>query len=177
LRLPGLLLVCSLPLLALSMMRDARSIVASLAICILFGAVYYSKPGTVFQYAPDDLRRLIWLVFLLPIVPLIINLTARRELRLKLHESAAEGSRRYRELVDDVQGVVWEADATTGRPTFVSRRVEEMLGFPSERFISDPGFWLERVHPDDRRAAMRRTLRALRRGEDHLADLRMIAAN
>ncbi|MGH8221573.1 MAG: ATP-binding protein, partial [Woeseiaceae bacterium] len=34
--------------------------------------------------------------------------------------------------------------------TFVSRGAEQILGFSSERWTTDPDFWLSRVHPDDR---------------------------
>ncbi len=34
--------------------------------------------------------------------------------------------------------------------TYVSTTVREMTGFAPERFLEDPGFWENRVHPDDR---------------------------
>jgi signal transduction histidine kinase len=34
-------------------------------------------------------------------------------------------------------------------PRFVSETIEQMTGFPAERFLADPGFGLSRLHPDD----------------------------
>src|SRR5689334_6897980 len=56
---------------------------------------------------------------------------------------------RYMELVESIDGIVWEADARTFQFTFVSRKAEEILGYPLERWF-EPTFWCEHVHPDDR---------------------------
>jgi len=77
-------------------------------------------------------------------------------------ESAIQ-STRYREwldaLVADVPAVVWEAwgapDARAQRTDFVSRHVEQMLGYRVEEWLSTPNFWLTIVHPDDRDRAGR----------------------
>jgi PAS domain S-box-containing protein len=61
---------------------------------------------------------------------------------------------RFRELVDRLGAIVWEARPGEGpgdaRFTFVSEGTEALLGHPAERWTADPGFWLEIVHPDDR---------------------------
>ena len=33
--------------------------------------------------------------------------------------------------------------------TFITDNIETLLGYTSEEFLSDPGFWLTCVHPDD----------------------------
>ena len=40
---------------------------------------------------------------------------------------------RYEELVADIDGIVWEAEAETLQFTFVSPRGERWLGYPLER--------------------------------------------
>ncbi|MFT7841013.1 SpoIIE family protein phosphatase [Saccharothrix sp. BKS2] len=55
-------------------------------------------------------------------------------------------------LVDDLPVVVWEADARTGRLTYVSRHAERLLGLPPGR---SPESWDPVVHPDDRGAVAR----------------------
>lgn len=58
---------------------------------------------------------------------------------------------RYRELVEEVPAVVYTSDfGPDGAWTYVSPRIEGLLGFPTEAWTSDPGFWWSRVHPDDR---------------------------
>ena len=56
---------------------------------------------------------------------------------------------RLRELIDGIDAIIWEA-GPDGRIRFISRRAEEILGYPAERGSARPGFWLDIVHPDDR---------------------------
>ncbi len=90
--------------------------------------------------------------------------------------SHADG-RLFHDLVQEVDAILWRADAATGRFTFVSRRAEELLGYPVARWLDDPGFWPDRVHPEDRDwlAAYRR--KHLRDGRDHEAEYRVVAAD
>ncbi len=74
---------------------------------------------------------------------------------VSLLQSAREAETRYRGLVNDVEGIVWEADPQTMRPTFVSDQIEEWLGYPAAQWLSDPGLWLRVVHPEDRRRVYR----------------------
>lgn len=53
-------------------------------------------------------------------------------------------------LVNSIDGIVWELDVATDRFTFVSQQAERMLGYPIARWLSEPSFWLEHIHPDDR---------------------------
>jgi PAS domain S-box-containing protein len=57
---------------------------------------------------------------------------------------------RYRNLVERLGAIFWEADPSDGRFTFVSAGAERILGFPSARWLEDPAFWLSRIHPEDR---------------------------
>lgn len=51
--------------------------------------------------------------------------------------------------------IVWEGDAATFQFTYVSRNAEAILGYPVERWYSEPAFWAESVvHPDDRNDAV-----------------------
>jgi two-component system, cell cycle sensor histidine kinase and response regulator CckA len=75
-----------------------------------------------------------------------------------------------RRLLDDIDGVVWEAEASTDsfRYTFVSGRAEAILGYPASRWLVEPGFWTSRIHPDDRERVVhvaRETARLASRSE------------
>ncbi|GAA2966406.1 SpoIIE family protein phosphatase [Actinokineospora diospyrosa] len=76
-------------------------------------------------------------------------------------------------LLGGLPVVVWTADAGTGRLSFVSARVEALLGYPREAWLADPGFWASVVHPEDRAAAV--AARAAL--TDHELDLRVVAAD
>ncbi len=82
-------------------------------------------------------------------------------------------------LLDLVQGlgaIVFEADARTFGFTFVSRRAEDVLGYPVEAWLDDPSFWIEHVHPSDRDRASRIRQRVVDEGHDHDFECRMEAA-
>lgn len=72
--------------------------------------------------------------------------------RARLHDEVEESERRFETLVDSLDAIVWEADASTLRPTYVSQRAEVILGYPAVRWTKDPAFWETVIHPDDRAA-------------------------
>src|SRR5258706_4008594 len=105
------------------------------------------------------------------------GLLKRREQRRSMAEGAIHAGERYRDLVDDIDGIVWEADPTTLRFSFVSRRATDLVGYPPERWLAEPNFWASHIHPDDRERSIATCASAVGRGEDHTFDYRMIAAD
>ncbi|HYE89219.1 MAG TPA: ATP-binding protein [Vicinamibacterales bacterium] len=67
-----------------------------------------------------------------------------------LRQAVETTEERYRDLVEQTGAIFWEADVDKPGFTFVSRGAEPILGFPRERWLSDPTFWVSRIHPDDR---------------------------
>ena len=68
----------------------------------------------------------------------------------QIEQSLCEVQERYYELLQSINGIVWEADALTGQITFVSQPAEALLGFPVEQWLDETDFWLNHLHPDDR---------------------------
>ena len=87
-----------------------------------------------------------------------------------------EAEQRFRSLVDGVGAVIWEADPYTFQASFVSRRAEELLGYPLQRWL-EPGFWESTIHPTDRVYAVRYRQVATAEGGDHEVEYRMVAAD
>jgi signal transduction histidine kinase len=58
--------------------------------------------------------------------------------------------RRYRELIEDLDVIVWEAELETWRYQFVSRRATQVFGESALQLVQDPHAWLSRVVPADR---------------------------
>src|SRR5207302_8410720 len=71
--------------------------------------------------------------------------------------------------------IVWEADAATWRHGFVSRRAEDVLGYPVEEWLADPSFWADHLHPDDRDEAIRVCRTEADGSRDRVVEYRMIA--
>jgi PAS domain S-box-containing protein len=72
------------------------------------------------------------------------DITHRKQAELALRAS----EQRFRDLVNTTDGIVWEADATSFQFTFISKKAEDLLGFPAEDWLT-PGFWVAHLHPDD----------------------------
>jgi len=95
----------------------------------------------------------------------------------RLQAARQESEQRYRDLIQGLDAIVWEADARTLAFSFVSRRAETVLGYPVERWMREPDFWARRIHPDDRDTVMRIYRDAIAGGRDHEFEYRSVAAD
>jgi PAS domain S-box-containing protein len=80
-----------------------------------------------------------------------------------LRRAVATTEERYRDLVEQMGAIFWEADPEKSGFRFVSGGAERILGYPAERWVKEPDFWVSRVHPDDRAAVLDAWARARRR--------------
>ncbi len=88
---------------------------------------------------------------------------------------AEAGLERFRDLIHETGAIFWEADPETLRFTFVSRRAEDILGYPVERWVEERDFWTSILHPEDRERALAACTQATRAGGDHELEYRLIA--
>lgn len=79
---------------------------------------------------------------------------------LLLREAVRTTEERYRDLVEQLGAIFWEAEIDGPGFSFVSRGAEQILGYPPEQWLADPDFWLGRVHADDREDARAAWIRA-----------------
>lgn len=77
------------------------------------------------------------------------------------------------ELIEAINGIVWEASLDIGGWSFVSAGAARILGYPVERW-KQPSFWRELVHPEDKEAVGERA--GARRGDREL-EYRLVAAD
>jgi diguanylate cyclase (GGDEF)-like protein/PAS domain S-box-containing protein len=61
---------------------------------------------------------------------------------------------RFDDLVGSLDAIVWEADGDDYRMTFVSPRSIDIAGYPPERWLNEPEFWEDHLHPEDRERAL-----------------------
>lgn len=61
---------------------------------------------------------------------------------------------RHSRLLDAMPAIAWSASADTFRFNYISPAAEKILGYPTSRWLDDPSFWLEHIHPDDRHVAL-----------------------
>lgn len=67
----------------------------------------------------------------------------------------AASQQKIENIVNTIDGIVWECDAVTHKLHFISRKVEEILGYTTDEWWSDENFWSNHIHPDDRAIAIR----------------------
>lgn len=83
----------------------------------------------------------------------------------------------YRALLESVHAIVWRADARTFQTTFASKEAEDILGYPAASWTDVPGFWVSRIHPEDRARVLELTSAETRHGRFHDFEYRAIAAS
>jgi len=104
---------------------------------------------------------------------------ARRE-ALNANRRRAEAvaaQQRFADLVNSVEGIVWEADARTFAFSFVSEQAERTLGYPVEQWLLKPAFWKDHLHPEDRDWAVRFCQEATAEKRSHDFQYRMIGSD
>src|SRR5690606_34151458 len=79
------------------------------------------------------------------------DITLHKTLELQLLDS----KNHLENLVQTVQGVLWEADAETFLLTFISEQVYDILGFTREECLSDPRLFESTLHPKDKEEVLR----------------------
>jgi PAS domain S-box-containing protein len=65
-------------------------------------------------------------------------------------EQQRETQRRFQALVERLPAVTYVADAETRRYRYLSPQIENLSGYPVQRWIDDPNLWAKALHPDDR---------------------------
>jgi PAS domain S-box-containing protein len=88
----------------------------------------------------------------------------------------SESEQRYRDLVESLDAVVWEADAATCATTFVSSRAEVLLGFPMEHFHNNPQLLFSLIHAEDREQTLSQLETAMEAKRDVQIEARFVTA-
>ncbi len=95
--------------------------------------------------------------------------------RRAVHAQVEQSTLRYEELVNTLDGMVWEGTSTTYEFTFVSPQAERLLGFPASEWLA-PGFWMAHVHPADLESTVAHCKQAIAAGEHAKHEYRMLHA-
>jgi PAS domain S-box-containing protein len=97
--------------------------------------------------------------------------TTRKSLETTLQDS----EKKYRRLTEQIPGVVYLASGKTpGELVYVSPRIQELLGFTPEEWLSDWRLWLKRIHPEDRQRVVAAAARAVQTGTPFQQEYRLL---
>lgn len=78
-------------------------------------------------------------------------------------------------LINTIDGIVWECTPNDFNFTFISKKVEEILGYTAEEWLSNPNFWKEHIYIDDKSSTIAFCVEKTANKEDHDFEYRMIA--
>ncbi len=92
----------------------------------------------------------------------------------RIEEELRKERSRFINLVDSVDGIVWEADAATFTFTYVSKQAERLLGYPVEDWY-ETGFWWRHLHPDDKERVQTSSAASTAQGADYSLEYRFFA--
>jgi two-component system, cell cycle sensor histidine kinase and response regulator CckA len=93
------------------------------------------------------------------------------------HAEAEAGRQRLALILGEIDAIVWEADVKRRRFSFVSKRAEEMLGYPLSAWLHKDDFWQRIVEPDDLPLAELYFQEAIGRASDHDHEYRVRSAD
>ncbi len=104
-------------------------------------------------------------------------LTSVVDRRFSEQAMALESSElRYGQLVESVQVILWRRNIPSAVFSFVNREAEVLLGYPLENWLTQPNFWEEHIHPEDRALADSSCEAAARTKKNQEFEHRMTAA-
>ena len=61
---------------------------------------------------------------------------------------------RTESIINAIDGIVWEYNLETMSSSFISKKVENILGYSAEDYMSSPTFWEDHIYPEDREFAL-----------------------
>ncbi len=91
--------------------------------------------------------------------------------------SIVNNEQRFRDLVNSIDGIVWEMSYPSFHFLFVSQKAESVLGYPLQDWYEDPAFWEKITHAEDLVQAKAYCQLMAEKKEDHDFEYRMIAAD
>ena len=157
--------------------KPSRGVVIPIGINAEGGLVAAASTRTDF---PTDIDQLLLSVAANHAAAAFQNARLRNDLDAKVMERTAQAAvaqHRFLDLVNSVDGIVWEADAQTFAFSFVSEQAERILGYPIGSWLTEPTFWKDHLHPDDRDWAVDFCVKATAEGRNHDFEYRMVAAD
>ena len=103
-------------------------------------------------------------------ITFIKDITQKKE----AEELIAKSQSQYRTLIDTIDGVVWEYNIETSSSTFISKKVENILGYTVEDYVENPTFWEDHIYPEDREFALKISTIVNKKYKNHDYEYRMI---
>ncbi|MBK1440916.1 PAS domain S-box protein [Parapedobacter sp. ISTM3] len=92
-------------------------------------------------------------------------------------EALVSSDRNFQNLIQTIDGIVWEASVAPYELTFVSKKAERMLGYTATDWFSEPDFWTKHVHESDRERVIKYHRQQTKKLANHTVDYRAVKKN
>nr|WP_314897093.1 PAS domain S-box protein [uncultured Flavobacterium sp.] len=84
---------------------------------------------------------------------------------------------RVESLINTIDGIVWECDIKTFSFSFISKKVENILGYTPEEWLANTTFWADHIYPEDREWVQNFCKSKTNANLNHDFEYRMVAKN
>lgn len=95
--------------------------------------------------------------------------------RKKNEEIILNSNHKIESLINTVDGIVWECDAKTFEFTFISKKVESILGYTVEEWLSSMTFWEDHIYLEDKERTVNYCFDKTSLNLNHDFEYRMVA--
>ncbi|MDQ8181203.1 response regulator [Pelagicoccus sp. SDUM812005] len=85
-----------------------------------------------------------------------------------------QSQKRFSNIVNHINGIVWEADPHSFHFSFVSKQAERIAGYPLQEWTENPSFWKDHLHPDDKERILNLCQKRTAHGESHDFEYRIL---
>ncbi|MFV5699736.1 PAS domain S-box protein [Flavobacterium sp. ZT3R17] len=97
--------------------------------------------------------------------------------RLATEKIILDTKQRVESLINTIDGIVWECDIETFSFSFISKKVEKILGYSPEEWLASKTFWADHIHPEDKEWTLNYCITQSSQNLNHDFEYRMIAKN
>lgn len=80
----------------------------------------------------------------------------------------------YSNLLNSVDGIIWKANPATFEFNFISNQVQQITGYSKEEWLNEKNFWVNHMHPEDRKWAPQYCMKTTKKLENHDFEYRFI---
>lgn len=106
-------------------------------------------------------------------ITIVEDITKRRESEKLILES----QQKIKDLIDSIDGVVWEGNSEEPGITYISKKSEEILGYTPEEWIADDYFWRKIIHPEDKDWVIKKSAECAKEKKPFDSEYRMLHKN
>ena len=95
--------------------------------------------------------------------------------RMATEKIILDTKQRVESLINTIDGIVWECDATNFSFNFISKKVENILGYTAAEWLAEPTFWQDHIYWEDQEMVRNYCKLKTEQNLNHDFEYRMVA--